>query len=606
MWKLAIEDDEGKQTVVPLTRDEYTIGRKDGNTIRLTERNVSREHARVYKKNGSAGSEGPASVPPATTIVLEDLTSYNGVFVNGLRVTHAQNLTHGDLVQIGDYRLVLQDEVTAEAPAPAAAPNDAKQTVPGVPAAHARAATAAAVVERPHRFIMTAGPAPGAEFPLDRDRMTIGRAEDATISVNHNSVSRIHCEVHALGEGRYEIVDKGSSNGVRVNGADWRRGIVEPGDVIELGDVQFKFVGAGQIYRPTESQQRAAISDRQASEIVRGRRSSTIPIGIFAAVVLAGTMGVWAYTRHEAEPRATTGSSAAAAPSPERAALDDAKALCASGDCETARKKMEAAIPEGSSLRGTQDFKDVETKWADQVLARADAETDAVAKQAMYQRVSQAIGVDAAHRKTAADKLQQLEALADALPSAAPIAPPATAASAKPHAEEVSAAPRPEGNHRVAAVVAMNDAAGRCCSGVPRAGRGCAGFGQTVELERRRSGARPRAARDARLESAPEAPARAAHDERQGLRQRDQAAHRHVQRPRRPRLRAGGSRRTRSEAGVTLLANEPSASGLNPVGQGLSLCFSPVRVPVPVPDSWGRGGFRGVRNAPREDPSRRS
>ena len=52
MWKLAIEDDEGKQTVVPLTRDEYTIGRKDGNTIRLTERNVSREHARLYKKNG--------------------------------------------------------------------------------------------------------------------------------------------------------------------------------------------------------------------------------------------------------------------------------------------------------------------------------------------------------------------------------------------------------------------------------------------------------------------------------------------------------------------------------------------------------------------------
>ena len=111
MWKLAIEDDEGKQTVVPLTRDEYTIGRKDGNTIRLTERNVSREHARIYKKNGDA------TPPPAATIILEDLTSYNGVFVNGLRVSHAQNLTHGDLVQIGDYRLVLQDEATAEAPA---------------------------------------------------------------------------------------------------------------------------------------------------------------------------------------------------------------------------------------------------------------------------------------------------------------------------------------------------------------------------------------------------------------------------------------------------------------------------------------------------------
>ena len=37
MFKLTIEDDEGKTTVVPLARDEITIGRLEGNTIRLTE-----------------------------------------------------------------------------------------------------------------------------------------------------------------------------------------------------------------------------------------------------------------------------------------------------------------------------------------------------------------------------------------------------------------------------------------------------------------------------------------------------------------------------------------------------------------------------------------
>src|SRR5271163_4568171 len=120
MWKLAIEDDEGKRIVVPLTLEQYTIGRKDGNTIRLTERNVSREHARIYKKNGAGGAAKKdagdgASHAGGSVFVLEDLTSYNGVFVNGLRVTHAQSLSHGDLVQIGDYRIVLQDEVPAEA-----------------------------------------------------------------------------------------------------------------------------------------------------------------------------------------------------------------------------------------------------------------------------------------------------------------------------------------------------------------------------------------------------------------------------------------------------------------------------------------------------------
>src|SRR5579862_1829468 len=102
MWKLVIEDDEGKRTVVPITRDDYTIGRKEGNSIRLTERNVSRDHAKLHKKNGVAKEKAVFS--------LEDLTSYNGVYVNGLRVADKQELAHGDLIQIGDYRIVLQDD----------------------------------------------------------------------------------------------------------------------------------------------------------------------------------------------------------------------------------------------------------------------------------------------------------------------------------------------------------------------------------------------------------------------------------------------------------------------------------------------------------------
>src|SRR5579872_7396809 len=126
MWKLVIEDDEGNRTVVPLTRDQYSIGRRDGNTIRLTERNVSRDHARLVKKpagaagangaaNGAAGADGAKTAPhpkpwkpdlgkaageagatassptlSGDLYVLEDLTSYNGVFVNGLRIHHSQ------------------------------------------------------------------------------------------------------------------------------------------------------------------------------------------------------------------------------------------------------------------------------------------------------------------------------------------------------------------------------------------------------------------------------------------------------------------------------------------------------------------------------------
>jgi ABC transport system ATP-binding/permease protein len=404
MWKLVIEDDEGKRTVVPLTRDQYSIGRKDGNTIRLTERNVSREHARLYKRAGAGAADPP-------TFILEDLTSYNGVFVNGLRVSHAQDLAHGDLVQIGDYRIVLQDEALAEAQE--AASTDAKQTIPNAPTARA-----AALLDRPNRLVMLAGPAPGAEFPLDRERLTVGRAEEATISVNHNSVSRMHCEVHALWDGRFEIVDKGSSNGVRVNGAELRRGIVEPGDVIELGDVRFRFVGAGQIFRATEAQL-AEMGERAAREVSRGGRgANALPIVAFVAVVAIGAAGAWVSTRARSEH--VTRGMATAPPSPDRTAVDRAKSLCSAGDYEGAHALV-SAIPESSPVRMTRDFKEVENRWADDILARADHEGDLGLKRALYQRVAQAMTVESGRRKVGADKLQELDVVATTATTPAPL-----------------------------------------------------------------------------------------------------------------------------------------------------------------------------------------
>jgi pSer/pThr/pTyr-binding forkhead associated (FHA) protein len=424
MWKLVIEDDEGKRTVVPLTRDDYTIGRKDGNTIRLTERNVSRDHARLAKKVNGAPPEKAA-------FVLEDLTSYNGVYVNGLRVAAAHELVHGDLVQIGDYRIVLQDDAIADVVAPGAGLTpDAKATLPtGSPS------RASLLMERPNRFVMLAGPTPGAEYPLDKDRMTIGRAEEASISVNHNSVSRIHCEVHALGDSRYEIVDKGSSNGVRVNGADLRRGIVEAGDVIELGDVKFKFVGAGQIFRPgaTDSQQLAAIADRAADEIVGGKRSGrVVPLIVFGAVVALGIPVAWWLTRSSPPPSSSGNvASASTTGSPDAKALADAKKLCITdGDCDAAHDRLMRDVPATSSLRTSPDFKAIEARWAASLLDRAQTEPDVAKKRAMLDRVAKADTVDAAQRKQAADMIQTLDGVTSTDPNELPMASARDAAAA--------------------------------------------------------------------------------------------------------------------------------------------------------------------------------
>src|SRR5713226_4827066 len=96
LLKLIIVDDEGRRTVVPFVRQEITIGRQEGNTIRLTERNVSRHHARLLRQNGA--------------VVVEDLGSCNGVRVNGARMEGAASVSAGDRVQIGDYELAVDDD----------------------------------------------------------------------------------------------------------------------------------------------------------------------------------------------------------------------------------------------------------------------------------------------------------------------------------------------------------------------------------------------------------------------------------------------------------------------------------------------------------------
>src|SRR5262245_4009574 len=284
MFKLVIQDDEGKTTVVPLIRDEITIGRKEGNTIRLTERNVSRRHARILRANGA--------------VAIEDLGSYNGVRVNGTRIAQRTALTVSDRVQIGDYLIELKAEGAEQAdqfdaktqpiermdPAALARGNGAHTpTVPSQPivpmagmapgmagmmggggmpggqvaladtdpaAMAVRAAPAIAPMAAPvghARLVVLSSNFAGREFELIKPQMVIGRTDDNDIVVNHRSISRNHAKiVREPDTGRYTISDLQSSNGVRVNGEEYGKVELRRGDVIDLGHVRLRFVEPGE------------------------------------------------------------------------------------------------------------------------------------------------------------------------------------------------------------------------------------------------------------------------------------------------------------------------------------------------------------------------
>jgi pSer/pThr/pTyr-binding forkhead associated (FHA) protein len=75
----------------PLDIDRLTVGRSPSSDIFLDDVTVSRNHAVL-----SRGSDG---------VVLEDLGSLNGTYVNRRRIEARERLEDGDELQIGKFRL---------------------------------------------------------------------------------------------------------------------------------------------------------------------------------------------------------------------------------------------------------------------------------------------------------------------------------------------------------------------------------------------------------------------------------------------------------------------------------------------------------------------
>ncbi len=79
----------------PLTGEYTTIGRAVENDMVITSRRVSREHAHLRREGWR--------------VILEDLDSTNGTFLNQERVLTPTALRDGDHIEIGDVTFVFHD-----------------------------------------------------------------------------------------------------------------------------------------------------------------------------------------------------------------------------------------------------------------------------------------------------------------------------------------------------------------------------------------------------------------------------------------------------------------------------------------------------------------
>jgi len=87
-----------------LKADKNTIGRLDDNTFQITEASVSSHHCEVFLRGKD--------------VVVKDLNSTNGTFINGERVSAEATLKAGQILRLGSIEMRLE---TGESAAAAAA-----------------------------------------------------------------------------------------------------------------------------------------------------------------------------------------------------------------------------------------------------------------------------------------------------------------------------------------------------------------------------------------------------------------------------------------------------------------------------------------------------
>ena len=275
-FKVLVTDDVGYDKTYTFSYGRVSVGRSDANDIRMSERNVSRQHAAFEFESDGAW--------------VEDLGSYNGLFINGERKSDRVELRSGDVVTVGDFSIEVQADVLPAPPREettnpgmmlAGEPTNPGFTLDGddpivtMESGQFRAMTedmdsseVAAESSSPRiektaiirmdadisdlkstnidtfdevaGYLMGTGDWRGQEFQVKTSELVIGRAEDSDIVLNHRSVSARHAMLMTR-HGRSRLLDLGSSNGTLVNGETYADVELQSGDKLQLGHTTFVY-----------------------------------------------------------------------------------------------------------------------------------------------------------------------------------------------------------------------------------------------------------------------------------------------------------------------------------------------------------------------------
>jgi pSer/pThr/pTyr-binding forkhead associated (FHA) protein len=223
---------------VPIGNRPVSIGRSPDNDIPVDNLAVSTYHARVYYEGGR--------------LVVEDLDSLNGTFVNDLRIERA-TLHDGDSIWIGKHSIKVDTSADAAIPwdtgRKAAAPKINETMVLDTKVRRDMLQQAAAMGERsqfsPGRMkmptlVVLSGRVNQKEFLLTNKLTVIGKSPMATVRLRGWFKPKMAAQINQRDDGYYlGTGDRVPSvNGTPISGAVR----LNDGDLIEVCGVRLNFI----------------------------------------------------------------------------------------------------------------------------------------------------------------------------------------------------------------------------------------------------------------------------------------------------------------------------------------------------------------------------
>lgn len=203
----------------PLTSPGLTIGADRISGIVIDEKGVKGFHADL-RVDGE-------------TILIEDVGTGLGTYVNGRRIGGAVPIRVGDEIRIGPVVLIVAE--------PGSESEEAQTSTLGAEGAEEDASQGKALLEPDWALRAESGPLEGKVFPITGSTK-VGRALDCEISIPEARLSREHAEID-IEIDHLVVRDLDSSNGTYHNGNRVQHAELRHGDMLALDTLSFRVIG---------------------------------------------------------------------------------------------------------------------------------------------------------------------------------------------------------------------------------------------------------------------------------------------------------------------------------------------------------------------------